>query len=62
MTGYSDNDKRVFGFVSERLLDAWLTTNNIHYEELDLVYMEHQNWLHKGFSFLRRKFFPRDHG
>lgn len=61
MTGYSDNDKRVFGFVSERLLDAWLTTNNISYEELDLVYMEHQNWLHKGFSFVRRKFFPNNH-
>ena len=61
MTGYSDNDKRVFGFVSERLLDAWLTTNNISYEELDLVYMEHQNWLHKGCAFLKRKFFPNNH-
>ncbi len=29
MTGYTVNDRRVFGFVSERLLDAWLITNNI---------------------------------
>ena len=61
MTGYSENDRRVFGFVSERLLDAWLSTNNISYEELDLVYMEHQNWLHKGCAFLKRKFFPNNH-
>ena len=59
MTGYSTNDRRVFGFVSERLLDAWLITNNISYEELDIVYMEHQNWLHKGTQFLKRKYFPK---
>ena len=34
ISSYSTNDKRVFGFVSERLLDAWLITNNIAYEEL----------------------------
>lgn len=59
MTGYTVNDRRVFGFVSERLLDAWLTTNNISFEELSIVYMEHQNWLHKGAAFLKRKFFPK---
>ena len=51
--------RRVFGFVSERLLDAWLITNNISFEELDIVYMEHQNWLHKGTAFLKRKLFPK---
>ena len=56
MTGYSTNDRRVFGFVSERLLDAWLITNNISYERLDIVYMEHQNWLHKGTQFLNVNF------
>ena len=58
MTGYTVNDRRVFGFVSERLLDAWLITNNIAYEELDVVYMESQHWLRKGMAFLNRKFFP----
>lgn len=29
ISGYSANDRRVFGFVSERLLDVWLITNNI---------------------------------
>ena len=58
ISSYSTNDKRVFGFVSERLLDAWLITNNIAYEELDVVYMESQHWLRKGMAFLNRKFFP----
>ena len=61
-SGYSDYDKRVFGFVSERLLDAWLMTNRISFEELDIVYLEHQNWLRKGEAFLWRKFFPRNDG
>lgn len=56
---YSTNDKRVFGFVSERLLDAWLITNRISYEELDVVYMESQHWLRKGSAFLMRKLFPK---
>jgi len=59
ITGYSENDKRVFGFVSERLLDAWLATNKIRYEELDVLYMERQNWLCKGSAFLLRKLLPR---
>jgi hypothetical protein len=59
ITNYSVNDRRVFGFVSERLLDAWLSTNNISYEELSVVYLESQHWLKKGFSFLCRKFFPK---
>lgn len=53
---YSKNDARVFGFVSERLLDVWLETNNLSYKELPVVFMEKQNWLKKGGSFLVRKF------
>ena len=27
--GYSENDRRVFGFVAERLLDCWIETNRV---------------------------------
>ncbi len=56
ISGYSKNDARVFGFVSERLLDVWLLHNDISYKEIPYVFMEQQNWLKKGFSFLIRKF------
>ena len=56
ISGYSENDRRVFGFVSERLLDVWLITNNISYTELPVINMESQNWPKKIFNFLKRKF------
>ena len=56
ITGYSDYDKRVFGFVAERLLDVWIETNRISYRELPVLHMESQHWLKKGTAFLKRKF------
>ena len=56
---YSANDARVFGFVSERLLDVWINTNGVNYKEIPYVFMENQNWLAKGGSFLKRKFIKR---
>lgn len=58
-SGYSAYDARVYGFVSERLLDVWLTANGKAYTELPYVFTEKQNWLKKGGAFLRRKFFPK---
>ena len=43
-----------FGFVGERLLDVWLETNHICYAEQNISFMESQNWLKKGSSFLKR--------
>ncbi|MBQ6502917.1 MAG: DUF4422 domain-containing protein [Flexilinea sp.] len=53
---YSTNDARVFGFVSERLLDVWLKTKHVSYREIPYVFMENQNWFIKGGNFLKRKF------
>ena len=53
---YNQNDSRVFGFVSERLIDVWLETNSVKYKEIPCMFMEKQNWLVKGFNFLKRKF------
>jgi hypothetical protein len=62
ISGYSQYDRRVFGFVSERLLDVYLEANGISYIEVPVMFMEKQNWLKKGGAFLRRKFFPRKEG
>ena len=53
---YNTNDARVFGFVSERLLDVWLETIGATYTELPVVFTEKQNWINKGGAFLKRKF------
>lgn len=55
ISDYNNNDARVFGFVSERLLDPWIETNNIDYKEIPYIFMEKQNWLIKGGNFIKRK-------
>ena len=55
-SSYSDYDSRVYGFVSERLLDVWLDHNNdIKYTEKPVLELERQNWLIKGSRFVVRK-------
>jgi hypothetical protein len=56
ISGYSPAEERVFGYLSERLLDVWIDTNRIAYTEVPVLYMEKQNWLQKGTAFLKRKF------
>ena len=58
LTGWSQNDRRVFGFAAERLLDIWLEANGIAYGEVPVMFMEKQNWIKKGGAFLARKILP----
>ena len=55
ISGYSSNDARVFGFVSERLLDPWMQTNGIPYASLPVANLESQHWPKKAAAFLGRK-------
>lgn len=56
ISNYTAYEQRVYGFLSEPLLDVWL---DMHPEyttkEVEYVFMEHVNWLKKGGSFLKRK-------
>ena len=57
VSAFDAYNSRVFGFVSERLLDVWLEKNGIDYKEQNVSFMEPQNWIKKGGLFLKRKFF-----
>lgn len=53
---YSFYDRRVFGFIGERLLDVWLTQQSLAYRECPIVNLEPQHWIKKISSFLKRKY------
>lgn len=56
LTGYSVYEQRVYGFLSELLLDVWLDQHpEYRTTEVNYVFMEHTNWLKKGGKFLLRK-------
>lgn len=57
ISNYNAFESRVFGRVSERLLDVWIKTNNVRYREIPVIYMERINWCKKITGFLKAKFF-----
>ena len=46
---------RMMGYLSERLLDAWILAERMPYRELRVYHTEKENWLAKGGAFLLRK-------
>lgn len=59
---YDKFHARFFGRVSERLLDIYLNTNGIKYAEVPFIEIEKINWIKKGTSFLKAKFFGKKYG
>lgn len=56
---YDSFHARFFGRVSERLLDVWIKTNNLKYDEIKVIDMQNINWFKKGTSFLMAKFMKK---
>ena len=53
---YDKFHARFFGRISELLLDVWINTNNLKYEEVKVIDIEKVNWLKKGTAFIKAKF------
>ena len=56
ISDYSEKDRRVFGFVAERLLDVWLDAGHEEYIELPYVMTEKEYLSVKAMGMIIRKF------
>ena len=56
---YSKYQARVYGYISELLLDVWIEKNKLSYKEVPVINMEKINWSKKIKNFLQAKFFGK---
>lgn len=59
VSSYSDFEARVFGRISEVLLDVFIETKGYTYKEVPFIYMEPVKWNKKIKGFLTAKFFGK---
>lgn len=56
ISNYSVQEARVYGYISELLMDVWLETNNIKYIEIPWGQIGSKHVVKKAISFINRKF------
>lgn len=56
ISNYDNYQKRVFGFLAERLFNVWIIKNNLRIKERRIVSLERENVLKKAMRLLKRKF------
>ena len=59
---YDSFHARYLGRRSELLLDVWINTNNLKYQEVKVIDMQNVNWFKKGISFILAKFTGKKYG
>lgn len=55
VTDYTPMEARAVAYFGEFMLDIWNEKNKIPYKEVDVMFMEKQNWVVKGGKFIVRK-------
>lgn len=53
---YSKQEARVFGYVSELLMDVWVEANHVPFSECGWIQLGRRNLIKKSIAFLMRKF------
>ncbi|AYF92177.1 DUF4422 domain-containing protein [Apilactobacillus bombintestini] len=56
ISDWNQSEARVYGYISELLLDVWLDQHNdLKYKELPVGFIGNQHWFKKIFNFIYRK-------
>lgn len=55
ISSYSVSEKRVFGYLSELLMDVWLYSNDYTYKDISWAQLGKKQYVKKGIYFLARK-------
>ncbi|MGN1407835.1 DUF4422 domain-containing protein [Lactobacillus sp.] len=55
ISGYSKQDQRVYGYISERLMDIWLYTTKQRFIEMPWGQIGGEAVIKKGFNLIKRK-------
>lgn len=56
ISSYDNYQKRIYGFLSERLFNVWIAKQGFNIKELPILNMEKVEWVKKIKNFLKRKF------
>lgn len=55
ISDWNTSEKRVFGYLSEFMLDIYLMTHQLPYKEVGVTFMEKQSMVKKAWNALKRK-------